>query len=112
MPKRLYGKTPNFKDDIRPSLNDALELTFTVINDLINNNNKINGLEQNYVFAKRALTLLNSVLIFYGVSLETYEKRIKFANTCSVEDRFPLNKNELRVFLYTLSSNFLVLLRI
>jgi hypothetical protein len=101
--KRIYGQIPVFNETALPSFNDALELTFTVISDLIfNNSQKIEKSEQSYILAKRALTLLNSVLIFYQVPLETYKKRIEFAKMCYDKKNFPFNSDEIEVLsLYT-----------
>ena len=46
-------------------------------------------------YAKRALTLLNSLLIFNGVFAETYTKRIKIAEEYASRGMIPLSQSEI-----------------
>lgn len=76
--KCVFGNFPHFDKEIRPTKNDALELAFTVASELVFSELKhYSELEKSYIYAKRALTLLNSLLIFEGTCIETYEKRTK-----------------------------------
>jgi len=96
--KNIFGKTPSFKKTARPTKEDALELAFTVVSDLVFLKfRKASKIEESYILAKRALTLLNSALIFYGVPVETYEKRIEVAKGCLSKGAFPLGQNDIRI---------------
>lgn len=95
--KCLFGKTPQFDKNARPTKRDALELTFTVVSDLIFTNFK-NGskIEESYIYAKRALTLLNSILIFHGFFAETYQKRIEIAKKYAEVGTIPISHDEIK----------------
>ncbi len=109
--KCLFGKSPSFDKSARPSKRDALELIFTVVSDLVFSDLKnISKIEQSYIYAKRALTLLNSTLILNGIFAETYEKRMKIAKEYASEGVIPLDQNEIKVLeiftAYKLSGSF------
>jgi len=96
--KCIFGKTPSLNKFARPTKKDALELTFTVISDLVFSDLKnFSKIEKSYIYAKRALTLLNSILIFHGFFVETYQKRIEIARKCSVESKIPLTPDEIKI---------------
>lgn len=107
----IFGKTPSFNPAARPSKRDALELTFTVISDLVFLKLKApSKIEESYIYAKRALTLLNSILIFHGFFAETYQKRMEIARKYAAIGRIPLNQDEIKtleIFTeYKLSGSF------
>jgi hypothetical protein len=109
--KCLFGKSLSFDRTVRPSKKDALELTFTVVSDLVFSNLKnFTKIEESYIYAKRALTLLNSALIFNGVFAKTYEKRMKIAKEYASKGAIPLNQDEIKVLEifteYKLSGSF------
>lgn len=94
--KCVLGNSPHFDKRIKPSRKDSLELAFTVASDLVFSELTHDPeLEQSYKYAKRALTLLNSLLIFEGIYAETYEKRIKAAKEHVTNGVPLLNKHEL-----------------
>jgi len=92
----LFGKKPLFNESVKPTKKDALELTFTVVGELLFADvPKLSQVEQTYVYAKRSLTLLNSLLISRGFFSATYQERIEIAkehagDTC-------LDSNEIKV---------------
>jgi len=107
----IFGKTPSFNKEVRPSKRDALELVFTAISDLVLSKFKdVSKIEESYICAKRALTVLNSALIFHGVFTETYEKRMKIAKEYASKGAIPLNQDEIKVLEifteYKLSGSF------
>jgi len=107
----VFGKIPSFKKVIRPSKEDALELVFTVVSDLVfSKSRNISKTEESYIYAKRALTLLNSILIFHGFFAETYEKRMKIAKKYMSRAMFPINQDEVKILQafneYKLSGSF------
>jgi len=109
--KCLFGKTPQFDKAKRPTTRDALELTFTVISDLVFSNLKeVSKIEESYIYAKRALTLLNSLLIFHGLFAETYQKRMKNAKKYAPIGAIPINNDEIKTLElfteYKLSGSF------
>ncbi|WGM90390.1 MAG: hypothetical protein NUK63_04520 [Candidatus Bathyarchaeum tardum] len=94
--KCVLGNSPHFNKNIKPSRKDSLELAFTVASDLVFSElTSDSEIEQSYKYAKRALTLLNSLLIFQGIYAETYEKRIEFAKKHLTNGLPLLVKNEL-----------------
>jgi|GEM_PF-1666198 len=94
----VFGKTPSFNKEARPTKEDALELTFTVISDLVFSNLKnLSKIEETYAYAKRALTLLNSILIFHGYFAETYEKRMNIAKVLASRGVIPINQDEIKI---------------
>jgi hypothetical protein len=94
----LFGRMPQLTKDARPTKMDALELTFTVVSDIIFSNIKSGSkIEESYIFAKRALTLLNSMLIFHGFFAETYQKRIEIAKRCSEARAIPITNDEIKM---------------
>ncbi len=101
--KCVFGKEQIFNSFVRPTKKDALELTFTVVSDLVFTNLKYaSKVEESYIFAKRALTLLNSLLIFHGFFIESYEKRIKFIQKCVHKKFLPITKDEIKILeIYT-----------
>jgi hypothetical protein len=113
--KCLFGKPPSIDRNARPTKKDALELTFTVVSDLIFSKFKnLSEIEESYIYAKRALTLLNSLLIFLGVFAETYQERLKIARNYVSTSAFPINQNDLETLEmltdYKLSGSFQYLL--
>ncbi|MFX0184214.1 MAG: hypothetical protein ACFE95_14110 [Candidatus Hodarchaeota archaeon] len=113
--KCVIGIVPSFNKAVRPSKRDALELIFTVISELIFlTQKKISKIEESYIYAKRALTLLNSLLIFHGYFGETYEKRIQIVKSFKSLDMFPINEADIETLelftKYKLSSSFQSLL--
>jgi hypothetical protein len=75
--KCVFGRPPVFDMTARPTKAEALELTFTVAGDIVfSEDTKNSDTELSYVYAKRALTLLNSLLIFNGIFAESYQKRL------------------------------------
>ena len=114
--KCIFGKTPSFNKATRPSKSDSLELLFTVVSELVFSKFKnVSKIEESYIYAKRALTLLNSALIFHGVFAETYEKRTKIAKEYASRGIIPLSQDEiktLQIFTeYKLSGSFQHLLK-
>ncbi|RLI45283.1 hypothetical protein DRO69_05620 [Candidatus Bathyarchaeota archaeon] len=96
--KCVFGKVQSSNLTARPTKKDALELTFTVVSDLVFSNFKsLSKIEESYIYAKRALTLLNSLLIFHGFFAETYEKRIKIAQKCVRQGILPITKDEVKI---------------
>ena len=96
--KCVFGKTRHFNLAARPNKKDALELTFTVVGDLVFSNfESLSDIEKSYIYAKRALTLLNSLLIFHGYFAETYEKRINIAEKYGSRGLLPLTTDELKI---------------
>jgi hypothetical protein len=96
--KCIFGNAPSFSMTTRPTKRDALELTFTVVSELVFSDFKIHSkLEESYIYAKRALTLLNSLLIFHGLFIETYEKRIKIAKRYASRGTLPLTRHEIEM---------------
>lgn len=109
--KYIFGKAPSFNKTARPSKRDALELAFTVVSDLVFSRFKnVSKIEESYIYAKRALTLLNSILIFHGFFAETYEKRIQIAKRYAHAGIFPINEDEMKILElfteYKLSGSF------
>lgn len=107
----IFGKTLSFDSTTRPSKRDALELTFTVVSDLVYSKLKdLSKIEESYIYAKRALTLLNSILIFHGFFAKTYQKRMEMARKYAATGRIPLNQDEIKtleIFTeYKLSGSF------
>jgi len=95
--KCIFGKAPSFNKMVRPSRRDALELVFTVISDLIFSRFKnVSKIEEIYIHAKRALTLLNSILIFHGFFAETYEKRMEIAKKYAPQGVIPFDRDEIK----------------
>jgi hypothetical protein len=75
--KCVFGRPPVFDATARPTKVEALELTFTVAGDIVfSENEKNSDTELSYIYAKRSLTLLNSLLIFNGIFAESYQKRL------------------------------------
>jgi len=96
--KCIFGKMPSLNKFARPTKEDALELTFTMISDLVFSDLKnFSKIEESYIYAKKALTLLNSILIFHGFFAETYQKRIEIARKYSVEGKIPLTQDEIKI---------------
>lgn len=96
--KCVFGEFPPFKKVVCPSKKDALDLVFTVVSDLVFSEFKgISETEKSYIYAKRALTLLNSILIFHGFYGETYEKRMELARKYMRRAVFPISDNEMRI---------------
>lgn len=96
--KRIFGKTPSFSTIPRPKKEDALELAFTVVSELVFLESKhLSKPEESYLWAKRGLTLLNSAMIFVGASYETYEKRIRFARELVLREQIPINEYEIEI---------------
>jgi len=96
--KCVFGEFPSFKKVARPSKRDALDLVFTVISDLVFSEFKgVSETEKSYIYAKRALTLLNSILIFHGFYAETYEKRMELARKYVRRAAFPISDNEMKI---------------
>ncbi len=96
--KCIFGNAPSFSMTTRPTKRDALELTFTVVSDLVFSDFKRHSkIEESYIYAKRALTLLNSLLIFHGLFAETYEKRIKIAKRYVSQEILPLTQHEMEM---------------
>lgn len=96
--KCVFGKAQPFNLIIRPTKRDALELTFTVVSDLVFSNLKnLSKIEETYIYAKRALTLLNSILIFHGFFTETHEKRIKIAKKYVSIGTIPISQDEMKI---------------
>ena len=113
--KCIFGKALSFNKTARPTKIDALELTFTVVSDLVFSNFKnLSKTEESYIYAKRALTVLNSILIFHGFFAETYEKRMKIAKRYASRGIIPINQDEIKtleIFTeYKLSGSFQYLL--
>jgi hypothetical protein len=111
----IFGKTPSFNQAAHPSKRDALELVFTVVSDLVFSKLKnASKMEESYIYAKRALTLLNSILIFHGCFAETYQKRMEIARKYATISKIPLNQEEIKtleIFTeYKLSGSFQQLL--
>ena len=109
--KCLLGKAPSLNKEARPSKKDALELVFTVISELVfSKQKKISKIEESYIYAKRALTLLYSILIFHGLFAETYEQRVQIVNRYGSSSVYPINEadiEKLELFTkYKLSSSF------
>jgi len=109
--KCLFGKSPSFDKTVRPTKKDALDLTFTVVSDLLFSNFKnVSKIEESYIYAKRALTLLNSLLIFHGLFAETYQKRIKIAKKYAPTGAIPFSHDEIKMLEifteYKLSGSF------
>lgn len=109
--KCLLGKSPSFDKTARPTKKDALELTFTVLSDLLFLNFKnVSKIEESYIYAKRALTLLNSLLIFHGLFAQTYQERIKIAKRYASTGAFPISHDEIKMLEifteYKLSGSF------
>lgn len=109
--KCVFGKVPRFSKSKRPSKKDALELVFTVVSDLVFLQlRNISKVEETYVYAKRALTLLNSILIFQGLFAETYQKRMDIAKKYTSKTAIPINRDEIKtleIFTeYKLSGSF------
>lgn len=95
--KCVFGKAPSFNKTARPTKKDSLELTFTVVSDLIFSNLKnLSKVEETYIYAKRALTLLNAILIFHGFFAETYKKRIKIAKKYASMVTIPISQDEMK----------------
>ena len=95
--KCIFGKTPSFNKEARPSKRDAIELVFTVVSDLVFSKFKdVSKIEESYIYAKRALTLLNSILIFHGFFAETYQKRMEIARKYAAISGIPLNQDEIK----------------
>jgi hypothetical protein len=95
--KCVFGVAPSFNKTARPSERDALELLFTVISDLVFLKIKeVSKIEETYLYAKRALTLLNSILILHGVYAETYEKRIRIAKEYTSRRKLPLTRDQIK----------------
>ncbi|NHJ31523.1 MAG: hypothetical protein FK732_01555 [Asgard group archaeon] len=94
--KCVFGTAQSFNLATRPTKRDALELSFTVVSDLFfsNFNSRI---EESYIYAKRALTLLNSVLIFQGLFAETYKKRVKIAKSYMSRGILPITQDEMKI---------------
>ncbi len=99
----IFGERLFSNKIVRPSKRDALELAFTVVSDLVFSNLKnLSKFKESYIYAKRALTLLNSILIFHGYFAKTYEQRIKIAKDCASSKIIPINEDEIKVLqLYT-----------
>jgi hypothetical protein len=96
--KCVFGNSPLFDKNVRPSGKDALELVFTVASDIVFSELEHDSeIEKSYTYAKRALTLLNSLLIFQGVFAGTYAKRLEAAKEHVANGMSLLSKNELRV---------------
>lgn len=96
--KCILGKNTTFGKSACPSKMDALELTFTVVSDLaFKNDFYFSKAGIAYLYAKRALTLLNSLLIFQGVIAKTYERRMKLAIKGVWEGKIPLNAHDIKV---------------
>lgn len=96
--KCVFGKVLSFNLAARPTKRDALELTFTVVSDLVFSNFKnLSKIEESYIYAKRALTILNSILIFHGSLAETYEKRMKIAKSYVSRGKLPVTQDEMKI---------------
>lgn len=96
--KCVFGKAPSFNAVAQPTKRDALELTFTVVSDLVFSDFKsFSKIEESYIYAKRALTLLNSLLIFHGLFAETYEKRMKIAKSYVSRGILPVTQKEMKI---------------
>jgi hypothetical protein len=96
--KCITGKTPSFDKKARPSEKDALELVFSVIGDLMFLKlRKVSKVEESYIYGKRALTLLNSMLIIHGFFGETYQKRLEVAKKYANRRFFPITRDEIRI---------------
>jgi hypothetical protein len=94
----LFGRMPQLTKDARPTKMDALELTFTVVSDIVFSNIKsLSKIEESYIYAKRALTLLNSILIFHGLFAETYQERIGIAKRYSETQAIPITNDEIKM---------------
>ena len=92
----LLGKKPLFNESVKPTKKDALELTFTVVGELLFADvPKLSQVEQTYVYAKRSLTLLNSLLISRGFFSATYQERIEIAKEHAGD--ICLGSNEMKV---------------
>jgi hypothetical protein len=75
--KCVFGTKPIFDTTARPTREEALELAFTVAGDIVfSKTTQYSDAELSYVYAKRSLTILNSLLIFHGIFAETYQKRL------------------------------------
>jgi len=95
--KCILGKKPPFNKVVRPSRRDALELIFTVVSDLVFSKFKESSkIEESYIYAKRVLTLLNSILIFRGFFAETYKKRIDIAKKYGSIGTIPFSREEVK----------------
>ena len=95
--KCIFGKPPIFNKAVRPSKRDALELVFTVVSEFVFLRfRNVSKIKESYIYAKRALTLLYSVLIFHGHFAETYEKRMKIAKEYASKGMIPLNQDEIK----------------
>ncbi len=113
--KCIFGKTPSFNKEARPSKKDAIELVFTVVSDLVFSKfRNISKIEESYIYAKRTLTLLNSILIFHGLFAETYQKRMEIARKYVTKRGIPLSQDEIKTLEilteYKLSGSFQQLL--
>jgi len=93
----ILGKLPSFTKRARPSKSDAMELMFKVISDQIFIEfNELSKIEKTYIYAKKALTLLNSILIFYGHPGETYQIRLESVKECACKGVIPINQDEIK----------------
>lgn len=113
--KCIFGKTPSFNKVARPSKRDAIELVFTVVSDLVFSKFKnVSKIEESYIYAKRALTLLNAILIVHRFFAETYQKRMEIVRKYATINGIPLNQDEIKtleIFTeYKLSGSFQQLL--
>jgi len=96
--KCIFGERIHLNTASQPTKRDALELVFTVISDLLFSGFKaLSKIEESYIYAKRSLTLLNSLLIFHGLFAETYEKRMKLAKNYHSRGVIPLTHNEIKI---------------
>lgn len=94
----IFGSPPIFNKLKRPSKIDALELTFTVIGDLLFSEFKSHSqAEEVYIYAKRALTLLNSMLIFHERHGITYQQRLNIVKKHAYSNKFPITKEEINI---------------
>lgn len=90
----IFGSFHVFNKLKRPSKINALELIFTVIGDQLFSEYKTHAqVEEVYIYAKRALTLLNSILIFHECYGTTYQKRLNLVTS----NKFPISKEEIKI---------------
>jgi len=78
--KLMYGEIPDFVNRrlSLPSTEDALELVFSTIADYIsvNSRSETTTPERIYIYAKRSLTLLYSILIIERICVYRYNERV------------------------------------
>jgi hypothetical protein len=96
--KCVFGVPQAFNLSARPTKIEALELAFTAVSDLVFSNfKKDSEIGESYIYAKRALTLLNSLLIFHGFFAETYARRLKLAQRSVPQGILTITKDELKI---------------